>query len=80
MDTHGVISDKIKELNKDQNQNSEKCETGFNGGSVNTDLIFPLLLAMFAANKPATTPSLEEQVAYLNGKVDVLEKVVLKNI
>lgn len=79
MDTHGVISDKIKELNKEHSPTKDEQNSGFNGGAVNTDLLFPLLLAMFAANKPATTPSLEERVAYLNGKVDTLEKVVLKN-
>lgn len=80
MDTHGVISDKIKELNKEHSSTKDEQNSRFNGGAVNTDLLFPLLLAMFAANKPATTPSLEERVAYLNGKVDTLEKVVLKHI
>ena len=80
MDTHGVISDKIKELNKEHSLTKEEQERGFNADSVNTDLLFPLLLAMFAAIKPATTPSLEERVAYLNGKIDTLENVVLKNI
>lgn len=80
MDTHGIVSDKIKELNKEHPLTKEEQKKGFNADPVNTDLLFPLLLAMFAANKPATTPSLEERVAYLNGKVDTLENVVLKNI
>lgn len=80
MDTHGVISDKIKELNKEHSSTKDEQNSGFNGRAVNTDLLFPLLLALFAATNPATTPSLEERVAYLNGKVDILEKVVLKNI
>lgn len=78
MDTHGVVSDKIKELNKEHPLTKEEQKKGFNADSVNTDLLFPLLLAMFAANKPST-PSLEERFAYLSGKVDVLEKLVLNN-
>ncbi len=77
MDTHGVISDKIKELNKEHSSTEEEQKKGFNADPVKTDLLFPLLLAVFAANKPATTPSLEERVAYLNGKVDVLEKLII---
>ena len=80
MDTHGYVSEKIKEMEADRLLTKDEQTSGFNGGAVNTDLLFPLLLAMFAANKPATTPSLEERVAYLNGKVDTLEKVVSKNI
>lgn len=79
MDTHGIISDKIKELNKDSSPTKDEQNSGFNGGAVNTDLIFPLLLAMLSTSKPSA-PSLEEKVAYLNGKVDTLEKVILKNI
>lgn len=77
MDTHGVISDKIKELNKEHSSTKEEQKQGFNADPVNTDILFPLLLAMFAANKPATTPSLEERVAYLNGKIDTLEKIIV---
>lgn len=77
MDTHGVISDKIKELDKEHSLTKEEQKKGFNADPVNTDLIFPLLLAMFATNKPATTPSLEERVAYLNGKIDTLEKMII---
>lgn len=78
MDTHGYVSEKIKEMEADRSSTKDEQNSGFNGGAVNTDLIFPLLLAMFAANKPSA-PSLEERVAYLNGKVDTLEKAVLKN-
>ena len=77
MDTHGVISDKIKELNKEHSSTKEEQKQGFNDDPVNTDLLLPLLLAVFAANKPATTPSLEERVAYLNGKIDTLEKMII---
>ena len=77
MDTHGVISDKIKELNKECKLTEEEQKQGFNANSGNTDLLLPLLLAVFAANKPATTPSLEERVAYLNGKIDTLEKMII---
>lgn len=79
MDTHGYVSEKIKEIEADRQSTKDEQNSEFNGKAVNTDLLFPLLLALFAANKPATTPSLEERVAYLNGKVDTLEKVVLKN-
>lgn len=77
MDTHGVISDKIKELNKEHSTTEKEQKQGFNTDPVNTDLLLPLLLAVFAANKPATTPSLEERVAYLNGKIDTLEKMIV---
>lgn len=77
MDTHGVISEKIKELNKEHSSTKEEQKQGFNADPVNTDLLFPLVLAMLAANKPATTPSLEERLAYLNGKVDILEKLII---
>lgn len=80
MDTHGYVSEKIKEMEADRQPTKDEQNSGFNGRAVNTDLLFPLLLAMFAATNPATTPSLEEKVAYLNGKVDTLEKVALKNI
>lgn len=78
MDTHGYVSEKIKEMEPDRPSTKDEQNSGFNGGAVNTDLLFPLLLAMLSTSKPST-PSLEERVAYLNGKVDTLEKVVLKN-
>ena len=79
MDTHGYVSEKIKEMEADRPLTKDEQNSGFNGGAVNMDLIFPLLLTMLSTSKPST-PSLEEKVAYLNGKVDTLEKVVLKNI
>lgn len=79
MDTHGYVSEKIKEMEADRPSSNDEKNSGFNDGSVNTDLIFPLLLAMLSTSKPSA-PSLEEKMAYLNGKVDTLEKVVLKNI
>lgn len=79
MDTHGYVSEKIKEMEADRPLTKDEQNSGFNGGTANTDLIFPLLLAMLSTSKPSAL-SLEEKVAYLNGKVDTLEKVVLKNI
>lgn len=77
MDAHGYVSEKIKEMEADRPLTKDEQNSGFNGGAVNTDLLFPILLAIFAANKPATTPSLEERVAYLNGKIDTLEKMII---
>lgn len=78
MDTYGYVSEKIKEMEADRQSTKDEQNSGFNADPVNTDLLFPLLLAMLFTGKPST-PSLEERVAYLNGKVDTLEKVILKN-
>ena len=39
-------------------------------------MMLSLLMAMFASAKPTSSSSIEKQVAYLTGKVDVLEKLV----
>lgn len=38
-------------------------------------MVLPLLMTMFSTPKPSI---LENQVAYLNGKVEVLEKIIIE--
>ena len=62
--------------NNDRPLTSEEQKHSFNGGSVNTDLLLPLLMAVFSGNKPNV--DLEKEVSYLAGKVDTLETLVFK--
>ena len=39
-------------------------------------MVLPILLTMSAFGKPNEDVRLREQVAYLNGKVDMLEKII----
>lgn len=60
---------------KDRPLTEEEMKNSFNGGPVNTNLLLPLLMAVFSNNN--TNVPLEREVAYLHGKVDALEKIIM---
>lgn len=60
---------------KDRPLTEEEMKNGFNGGPVNTNLLLPLLMAVFSNNN--TNVPLEKEVAYLRGKIDTLEKIII---
>lgn len=63
---------------KDRPLTEEEMKNSFNGGTVNTNLLLPLLMAVFSNNNTNNTNvSLEKEVAYLHGKIDTLEKIIM---
>lgn len=65
----------MAEINNNRPLTEEERKNGFNSGSVNMDLLYPLLMAVFSGNK--TDIPLEKEVSYLAGKVDTLEKMLI---
>lgn len=63
---------------KDRPLTEEEMKNSFNGGTVNTNLLLPLLMAVFSNNNTNNTNiPLEKEVAYLRGKIDTLEKIIM---
>lgn len=60
---------------KDRPLTEEEMKNSFNGGPVNTNLLLPLLMAVFSNNN--TNVPLEKEVSYLRGKIDTLEKIIM---